>query len=101
MESCDSGKRNVLLRIKSAQELAITFGENVLRYSNGWQYKLLKLGELCSGVLAEPVDMAAVLCLCQQPPAQMSHRTQREGAAVLLHAASFGKEGRLGRRCDG
>lgn len=54
MESCDSRKRNVLLQLKSVQEFAITFGENVLRCSNGWQYKLLKHRELCSEVLAEP-----------------------------------------------
>lgn len=71
MESCDSRKRNVLLRMKSVQEFAITFGEDVLRYSNGWQYKPLKHGELCSEMLAEPAGLAAALCLCQQPPAQL------------------------------
>lgn len=49
------------------------------------------------------LDTAAALCLCQQPPVQLCGRTQREGAAIVLHAACLWKdiqEGRLGRRCD-
>lgn len=82
MESCDSRKRNTLLRMKSVQEFTITFGENVLRYSNGWQYKLLKDREMCSGVLAEPVGHSSCAVPVPAAPSPAAQGTRGCGNAA-------------------
>lgn len=86
--------------MKSIQEFAITFGENVLRYSDGWQYKLLKHRELCSEGLAEPVGHGSCAVPVPAAPSPAAGRAQREGAAALPACGKTPGGGRLGRRCD-